>query len=97
MVYNIFSLILGFLAWATAILAVLVHTAPMRHRLSLGSYSLCCLSLLSQFCNIRHLCAIHDISAIYDTIGATVFAAVTLCGVTLFFNFIALCKAERSH
>ncbi len=97
MEYNILSLVLGGLAWIAAILAILARTRRTAYFLSVGSLGLCTFSLLSQFCELRRRCEMHDASAIYDTIDAILLAAAVLVGVTLLLTGIAAFRAERSR
>lgn len=91
MVYNILSLVLGCFAWLCGGAAIAARTV----RLTVASLTLSALSLLSQLCELRRLALLRDFSAIEDTVGAVVFAAAVLVGVTLLLNVIAAFRAER--
>ncbi len=90
------SLALGLGAWIAAVLAIANKTSPKAGLLSTGSFALCVFSLLFQLLEVKYRAGISDFSAIEDTIGATVFAACVLIGVTVVLNVIAAVKAGRT-
>lgn len=92
MIANIVSLFLGLLAWGLGFAAVAKRGKPVLVFCSLGA---CALSLVCQLVEVRRLAAIHDWSAVEDTIGAVTFAGIVLLAVTAALNLIALMLRHR--
>jgi len=83
---NIASLFLGFAAWTLPVL-VMIRKKPVPGCGEI-SFSLCSLSLLYQILYNHHLVTIRDWSAVEDTHGAVVLAAVVLTIVTGLLNVL---------
>ncbi len=90
---NIGSLVLGLIAW------ILPGVNLMRSEktgdknwvtLSIISLSACAISLFFQMYYNYHLVKIEDWSALMDTTGAVLFAAIMLLSVTIILNAITL-------
>ncbi len=90
--YSLLSLGLGFLSWGLGAAAVVKKGGPWLVFSSMGA---CCGALLVQLLEVRNRAERMDASAIYDTIGAVVFAAVTLITVTVVLNIIALVRGRK--
>ena len=69
------------------------------HVFSVGSFSLCAVSLVLQILEIENRFVQRDFAAIEDTIGAVIFAAVALVAVTMVLNVIAVIqkRSERGN
>lgn len=87
-VYNIWSLVLGLLAWIIPLLAI-----GKKYRFALcciGSLSCCVISLLLQLLEVKRRVVLSDWSALMDTMNAVVLAAVVMiCGV-IAMNLVSL-------
>ncbi len=92
MIWNIGSIVFGFIAWGLAFGAIKSKKKQNVHVLSGFSFSLCVISLCFQFLEIGDRVNIRDFAAIEDTIGAVIFAAVTLSVVTITLNVVAIVK-----
>ena len=92
---SIGSLGLGFGAWLFGIFAITTANSFTAHRNTAFSFSLCVLSLLFQLFEVKNRAGIGDYSAIEDTMGAVVFAAVMLVFVTIILYIVALIKGKR--
>lgn len=90
--YNIGSIMLGLFAWGFGFSAMKRKNNNAVNNLSAISFSMCILSLLFQFFEIKSRADIKDFAAIDDTIGGIVFAAVTLTVITILLNTAALVK-----
>ena len=90
---NIASLLLGLCAWLFAMLAITTKRKFLAHCNCLNSFSLCAISLVLQLFEVQRLIRLVDYSALEDTIGADVLAAVVLTAVTVILNLIALVKS----
>ena len=85
---NIGSLILGLAAWGMPVAALTARRNPAPF--CAASCGLCCFSLFFQILYPQHLVAIRDWSAMEDTHGAVVFAALVLLAGTCLLNALAL-------
>lgn len=94
--FNLGSLILGLCAWVLACFAIKSKTTFASYHFSVGSLSVCAVSLLFQFFELSHRSDIGDFSAIADTIHSIVFAACTLIIITTVLNIVAVIKASIS-
>lgn len=90
--HTLSSLGLGLLSWGLGIAAIVKKGDT---RFVFSSMASCCAALFLQLCEVRHRANILDTSAIYDTIGAVVFAAATLITVTVVLNGIALIRGRQ--
>lgn len=86
---NITSLILGLIAWVIP-LALFCRRHQATPAAVLASGTACAAALLLQLGEIAHRVAIHDCSAIIDTIGAVLLAAAVLVAVTAALNLASL-------
>ena len=84
---NVGSLALGLAAWGTAVAAIRAKRSGQL--LSVGSFACCCAALILQFLEIRIRVDHGDLSAVMDTIGATLTGAVVLTVVTVLLNLAA--------
>lgn len=89
---SLLSLGLGFLSWGLGAAAIAKKGKPWLVFSSMGA---CCGALLVQLLEVYFRAARMDASAIYDTIGAVVFAAATLITVTVVLNGIALVRGRQ--
>lgn len=87
--YNLMSLLLGFLAWIFGGVAAICGKF---RGFSFGSFGLCEVSLVLQFYEVSRRVGLNDWSALMDTDGVVIFAANTLLIVTLVLNSIALVR-----
>lgn len=83
---NVGSLALGLAAWGTA---AAIRAKRRGQLLSVGSFACCCAALVLQFLEIRIRVDHGDLSAVMDTIGATLTGAVVLTVVTVLLNLAA--------
>lgn len=93
--YNIGSLILGLAAWGIPLFAI-----GKKYRFALccvGSLSCCAVSLMLQLLEIKRRVDLSDWSALMDTMGAVVLAAVVLIAGVLVINFAALCVPRKGR
>ena len=95
MFLNIGSIALGIGAWGLACLAIVSKKATLSRCLSVASFSVCLISLVFQLLELRNRVNVRDFSAIEDTIGAVIFAAIILVTVTIILNVAALCRAKK--
>lgn len=91
---NLGSLILGLCAWVLACFAIKSSRPSVSYRRSVGSLSVCAVSLLFQLFELNHRADIGDFSAIADTIRSIVFAACVLIVITALLNIAAAIKAS---
>ncbi len=90
MTWNIASFVLGIIAWGIAFGAIKSKKKPSAYGCSVTSFSLCAVSLFFQFLEIGQRVNNRDYAGIEDTIGAVIFAAGVLVGVTIVLNVVAL-------
>ena len=90
---NVGSLALGLAAWGIAVAAIRANRRE--GLLSAGSFA-CCGALILQFLEIRTRVEHGDLSAVMDTIGATLTGAVVLSVVTVLLNLVNLAGCRRS-
>ena len=89
-IYNIGSIILGIIAWASAGIAI---AKPKRAQtLSAVSFVACIISLFLQLLEVSNRVNLGDYAAIEDTIRAVILAATPLIVVTIILNSVALLK-----
>ena len=96
---NVGSLMLGLVAWVIPIVNFLGDKELKEKRwivLTIGSFSACSIALCFQMLYNYNLVKIGDWSALMDTIGAVVFASITLVIVTIVLNAFALIYRERT-
>ena len=91
---NVGSLALGLAAWGIAVAAIRANRRE--GLLSAGSFACCCGALILQFLGIRTRVEHGDLSAVMDTIGATLTGAVVLSVVTVLLNLVNLAGCRRS-
>ena len=91
---NMGSIILGILSWILAILAIR-YSHARRRTCSFLSFSLCSLSLLLQFIELRNRVLAEDLAAVIDTSGAVLFAAAVLVFVCIILNLAALLRNNK--
>lgn len=98
-IFNIGSFTLGLIAWGLAFTAIKSKKEKYAHVFSVGSFSLCAVSLVLQILEIENRFVQRDFAAIEDTIGAVIFAAVALVAVTMVLNVIAVIqkRGERRN
>lgn len=94
MFFNFASIILGVSAWVLPCI-VLFKKSTAIPGFMCGSFGLCIASLCFQFMQIKYLIGA-DFSAIDDTIGFIVFAAITLSAITLILNVGVLIKSKKN-
>ena len=96
-------IILGLISWIIPVLAMSRYQKGKpgfeRSTFSVLSFSACLLSLILQFFEIKHRVALHDWSALMDTIGALCSVAIFLVIITVALNVLALAmqKAFRTE
>ena len=91
-ILNIGSFTLGLIAWGLAFIAIKSKKEKVSHVFSVGSFSLCAVSLVLQILEIENRFAQRDFVAIEDTIGAVIFASIALVAVTIGLNVMAVIK-----
>ena len=93
MFYNLSSIFLGLTAWLMGWWYVTrLHCSPL---VPFGSFSCCAMSLLFQLMELEHRADLGDASAIYDTVGAIRFCAVTLISVTMLLHLLAIYRRRK--
>ena len=99
MIYNLGSICLGLAAWMFGYWAIrrtiLRKDIKASYTCSMISFGMCIFSLLFQLMEVGNRVDIEDLSAIYDTINAVIFAAKVLITGTLILNIVALVKIKR--
>jgi len=99
MIYHLGSIILGLTAWLFGYWAIrrtiIKRDIKASYICSMISLGMCIISLLCQLLEVANRVRIEDLSAIYDTINAVIFAAEVLIGVNLGLNIIALVRARK--
>ena len=99
MIYNLGSIILGLAAWLFGYWAIrrtiIKKDVKASYACAIASFAMCIFSLLFQLLEVGNRVDIEDLSAIYDTIHAIIFAAKVLIIVTLGVNIIALIRARK--
>ena len=96
--YNMASLALGLAAWILPLLGLAQRRkARFPACYSLASFGACLVALTMQFFEIRHRVAIHDLSAVMDTIDALAGVAAILAVVTFLLNAALLWAVGRSR
>ena len=99
MIYNLGSIILGLAAWTFGYLAIarVITREDIKasYACSTMSFGLCIVSLLFQLLEVGNRVDMEDLSAIYDTINAVIFAAKVLIAVTFILNIVAWNRARR--
>jgi hypothetical protein len=93
---NIGSLLLGLIAWVLPIVSLTQNKNRKWVVFPIISISACAISLLFQLIYNYHLVKIEDWSALMDTTGAVVFAAVVLLTGTVVLNVATLIVYCRS-
>lgn len=86
---NVASLLLGLAAWALPLAALVLKKG---NAFTYTSFCSCIFSLLSVILSLAHVVEIRDWSALMDTIGAFVFAAMVLVVGTLLLNLAVVWK-----
>lgn len=89
-IYNIGSIILGIIAWASA--GIAIAKSKRAQTLSAVSFVACIISLFLQFLEVSNRVNLGDYAAIEDTIRAVILAATLLIVVTIILNSVALLK-----
>lgn len=89
-IYNIGSIILGIVAWASA--GIAIAKSKRAQTLSAVSFVACIISLFLQFLEVSNRVNLDDYAAIEDTIRAVILAATLLIVVTIILNVVALLK-----
>lgn len=97
MSWNVFSLVLGLIAWGIAFCAIRSKKKQVAYGYSVTSFSLCTGAIFLQFLEISHRVNNGDYAGIEDTIGAVVFAAGILAGVTIVLNVVALLGSHNKN
>lgn len=99
MIYNLGSICLGLAAWMFGYWAIrrtiLRKDIKASYTCSMISFGMCIFSLLFQLMEVGNRVDIEDLSAIYDTINAVIFAAKVLISVTLVLNIIAWTRIRK--
>jgi len=99
MIYNLGSILLGLAAWLFGYWAIrrtiLRKDIKASYICSITSFTLCILSLLLQLMEVGNHVDMEDLSAIYDTINAVIFAAKTLIIITVGLNIIAWMRMRK--
>lgn len=91
--FNVGSVLCGLLSWGLAGAAIVCEGSPKKgSRRSLVSWLLCVTALLLQWFELYHRIAIHDLSAVEDTILAPVVGSVVLVTVAAALNILAYRK-----
>ena len=91
-IFNVGSLILGIVAWLFGSMAIASKKKKRVHSYSVGSFSVCAISLVSQILEIENRFMQRDYAAIDDTIGGVIFASIVLVVVTIVLNIVAIVK-----
>lgn len=89
-IYNIGSIILGIVAWASA--GIAIAKSKRTQTLSAVSFVACIISLFLQLLEVSNRVNLGDYAAIEDTIRAVILAATLLIVVTIILNVVALLK-----
>ena len=89
-IYNIGSIILGIIAWASA--GIAIAKSKRAQTLSAVSFVACIISLFLQLLEVSNRVNLGDYAAIEDTIRAVILAATLLIVVTIILNVVALLK-----
>lgn len=89
-IYNIGSIILGIVAWASA--GIAIAKSKRAQTLSAVSFVACIISLFLQLLEVSNRVNLGDYAAIEDTIRAVILAATLLIVVTIILNVVALLK-----
>ncbi len=99
MIYNLGSIIIGLVAWLFGYWAIrrtiIRKDIKASYTCSLISFAMCIISLLFQLLEVGNRVDMEDLSAIYDTINAVIFAAKVLITVNLGLNIVAWVRARR--
>lgn len=99
MIYNLGSIWLGLTAWMFGYWAIrrtiLRKDIKASYICSMVSFGMCIFSLLLQLMEVGNRVDMEDLSAIYDTINAVIFAAKVLISVTLVLNIIAWTRIRK--
>ena len=99
MIYNLGSICLGLAAWMFGYWAIrrtiMRKDIKASYTCSMISFGMCVFSLLLQLMEVGNRVDIEDLSAIYDTINAVIFAAKVLISVTLVLNIVAWNRARK--
>ena len=90
---NLWSIILGLLAWLIGIWAIGKYK-PWKPTIG---YFLCSVALLIQLFVIKHEAFSGDYAAIEDTIRAIIFAGVLMMAVTVILNLVAYFKSKNAE
>ncbi len=91
------SLMTGLTAWVFGTCAVTEKKETKIHGFSVGSLCMCSIALVLQLIEIGRLVEKNDLSAIMDTIGAVIIAAMVLVVVTMLLNVVALLKVGAQN
>lgn len=99
MIYNIGSIILGLAAWMFGYWAIrrtiIRKDIKASYVCLIVSFGMCIFSLLLQLMEVENRVDMEDLSAIYDTINAVIFAAKVLITVTFGLNIYAWFRARK--
>ena len=99
MIYNLGSICLGLAAWMFGYWAIrrtiIKNDIKASYACSITSFAMCIVSLLLQLLEVGNRVDMEDLSAIYDTINAVIFAAKVLISVTLVLNIVAWNRARK--
>lgn len=99
MIYNLGSICLGLAAWMFGYWAIrrtiIKNDIKASYACSITSFAMCIVSLLLQLLEVGNRVDMEDLSAIYDTINAIIFAAKVLISVTLVLNIVAWNRARK--
>jgi cytochrome c oxidase subunit 4 len=97
-ILNLFSLVLGIIAWTLPVVSLMRYNNRKRKNwavLSIISISACSISLCFQIFYNYYLVKLEDWSALMDTMGAVMFSAAVLLTVTITLNMITLIVYRR--
>ena len=90
---NLWSIVLGILAWLMGIWAIGKYK-PWKPTVG---YFFCAIALLLQLFVIKHEAFSGDYAAIEDTISAIIFAGVFMMVVTVILNLVARFKSKNAE
>lgn len=99
MIYNIGSIILGLVSWIFGYWAIrrtsIRKDIKASYTCSIVSFGMCIFSLLLQLFEVKSRVDMEDLSAIYDTIHAVIFAAMVLVTITFILNSLAWIRVKK--
>jgi len=89
------SLIMGFMAWALAALAIIAKKRPTKALLVGTSFFSCCISALCPLFMISGYVDRGDVGTVEDVIRGFIFGVATMMGITLILIFFALKRLSK--